>query len=346
MTDRDPLVAGGPVRHIPVLLNEVIEALAPRDGGVYVDGTFGAGGYSRAILNTADCRVVAIERDDLALTSGQAMEDEFAGRFRLLRGRFSQMTQLLRSLDITEVDGVVLDIGVSSMQLDDAERGFSFMGDGPLDMRMESEGLSAADVVNGAEERDLARIIAVLGEERKSRRVAGAIVKARDKAPVLRTSELAAIVEKAVAGGKPSRIHPATRTFQGLRIFVNHELEELAKGLGAAESLLKEGGRLVVVTFHSLEDRIVKRFFNERARPAPQPSRHMPVAAGGEKALSFSLLHKGSLSAGEDELARNPRARSARLRAGIRRGGTAFELDLRALGVPSLNLAGREALCS
>ena len=346
MTGCGPGVAGGPARHIPVLLDEVVEALAPRDGGVYVDGTFGAGGYSRAILSAADCRVVAIERDDLALEAGRGMEDEFAGRFKLLRGRFSQMAQLLKSLDITEVDGVVLDVGVSSMQLDDAERGFSFSGDGPLDMRMESKGLSAADVVNTAEERDLARIIAVLGEERKSRRVAGAIVRARAKAPIRRTRELAAIVEKALAGGKPPRIHPATRTFQGLRIFVNHELEELALGLGAAEALLKEGGRLVVVTFHSLEDRIVKRFFNERARPAPQPSRHVPVAGGEEKALSFSLLHKGALSAGEAELQGNPRARSARLRAGIRRGGGAFDLDFHALGVPVLHLTRGDIPCS
>ena len=345
MTGRDPVVAGGPARHVPVLLDEVLAALAPQDGGVYVDGTFGAGGYSRAILKAADCRVFAIDRDERALEAGRCMEDEFAGRFRLVRGRFSQMAQLLKSLDVMEVDGVVLDVGVSSMQLDDAGRGFSFMNDGPLDMRMESRGVSAADIVNTAQEGDLARIIAILGEERKSRRVARAIVKARATAPILRTSELAAIVEKAVAGGKPSRVHPATRTFQGLRIFVNHELKELAQGLGAAETLLKDGGRLVVVTFHSLEDRIVKRFFNERARPAARPSRHLPVAAGTEKTLSFSLLHKGAQSASDDELARNPRARSARLRAGVRRGGEAFDVDFRALGVPVLNVTG-EVPCS
>jgi len=346
MTGRGRGAAGGPARHIPVLLDEVMEALSPRDGAVYVDGTFGAGGYSRAILEAADCRVFAIERDDQALRAGAAMQDEFDGRFRLIKGRFSQMAQLLKSCDVSEVDGVVLDIGVSSMQLDDAGRGFSFMGDGPLDMRMEMQGPSAADIVNTAEERDLARILAVLGEERKSRRVARAIVNARAKAPITGTLELAAIVEKAVAGGKPSRIHPATRTFQGLRIFVNRELEELANGLGAAETLLKDGGRLVVVSFHSLEDRIVKRFFNERARPAPQPSRHVPIASGQEKALSFALLHKGALEASEAELARNPRARSARLRAGVRRGGKAFKLDPRALGVPVLNLIGGDALCS
>ncbi len=338
--------AGGPVRHIPVLLDEVVEALSPRDGGVYIDGTFGAGGYSRAILKAADCRVFAIERDDQALEAGGGMEDEFGGRFTLVKGRFSQMAQLLRSYDLDRVDGVVLDIGVSSMQLDDAGRGFSFMSDGPLDMRMERQGPSAADIVNGVAERDLARIIAVLGEERKARRVARAIVKARADAPIRRTSELAAIVEKAVAGGKPLRIHPATRTFQGLRIFVNQELEELARGLGVAETLLKQGGRLVVVTFHSLEDRIVKRFFNQRSRRAPQPSRHAPIMAGNEKALSFALVHKGALTASEAELARNPRARSARLRAGARLAGEAFDLDMAALGVPELNLAGGDVLCS
>ncbi len=332
MTGAGVVVNGGASRHVPVLLDEVLQALAPRDGGVYVDGTFGAGGYSSAILNAADCTVYAIERDEYALAAGRKMEKAFGGRLKLVRGRFSQMAQLLKKNGLDVVDGVVLDVGVSSMQLDEAERGFSFMNDGPLDMRMESEGLSAADIVNRADERDLARIIAVLGEERKSRRVARAIVRARENAPVLRTGELAAIVEKALGGGKPSRIHPATRTFQGLRIFVNNELEELANGLGAAETLLEVGGRLVVVSFHSLEDRIVKRFFSERGQARPQPSRHMPVRQD-DRELSFSLLQKGAVVASEEEIMRNPRSRSAKLRAGERCDAPPLALDMAALGV-------------
>ena len=328
----------GAARHVPVLMDEVLQALAPRDGGVYVDGTFGAGGYSRAILEAADCTVYAIERDGNALAAGREMEKCFGGRLKLVAGRFSQTAQLLEENGLSAVDGVVLDVGVSSMQLDEKERGFSFMNDGPLDMRMESEGLSAADVVNRADERDLARIIAVLGEERKSRRVARAIVRAREKAPVLRTGELAAIAEKALGGGKPARIHPATRVFQGLRIFVNNELEELACGLGAAEALLKVGGRLVVVSFHSLEDRIVKRFFNERGQERAQPSRHMPVMAGDNQALSFGLLQKKAVVPSAAEIARNPRSRSAKLRAGERCDAPAFALDMAALGVPEVDV--------
>ncbi len=332
------MTGGGAVRHVPVLLDEVLQALAPRDGGVYIDGTFGAGGYSRAILDAADCTVYAIERDDYALAAGRKMEEAFDGRLKLVRGRFSQMVHLLGEFGLDAVDGVVLDVGVSSMQLDEKERGFSFMNDGPLDMRMESEGPSAADIVNRADERDLARIIAVLGEERRSRRVARAIVRAREEAPILRTGELAAIAEKALGGGKPARIHPATRSFQGLRIFVNNELEELARGLGAAETLLKAGGRLAVVSFHSLEDRIVKRFFNQRGQARPQPSRHMPAVVADNGELSFSLLQRGAVTPSREETARNPRSRSAKLRAGERCDAPAMALDMAAMGVPRVDV--------
>lgn len=337
MTGCGETSAGGPARHIPVLLDEVLEMLNPVSGGLYVDGTFGAGGYSRAILDRADCSVIGFDRDETAIEAGAALVAAYGGRLELKHERFSQMDEILRNAGIRHVDGVVLDIGVSSMQLDDRARGFSFMGDGPLDMRMGRSGLSAADLVNRAEENDLARIIAVYGEERKARRVARAIVRAREDQPILRTGALARIIEKALGVPPGQRIHPATRTFQGLRIFVNQELEELAEGLAAAERLLKPGGRLVVVSFHSLEDRIVKRFFNARSRPAPRPSRHAPVVETGEQ-LSFRPLHKGAVSPGEGELAANPRARSARLRAGERTEVPAMAFDAVAMGVPKLNL--------
>ncbi len=343
MTGCGETAAGGPARHIPVLLAEVLDMLSPKDGGIYVDGTFGAGGYSRAILDAADCMVIAFDRDETAISAGQEMVTAYDGRLKLMHERFSRIDDVLLDSGIGQVDGVVLDIGVSSMQLDDRERGFSFMGDGPLDMRMGAEGLSAADLVNRAEEGDLARIIAVYGEERKARRVARAIVRAREEKPILRTSELAAIIEKALGAGRGGRIHPATRTFQGLRIFVNQELEELAEALAAAERVLKPGGRLVVVSFHSLEDRIVKRFMNARAKPAPRPSRHAPDVID-ETPLSFALLHKGSILPGEEETNRNPRARSSRLRAAERRDAPAMPFDPVAIGVPSIGLSSGELL--
>ncbi len=317
--------------------------LRPSEGGIYVDGTFGAGGYSRAILEAAACRVVGFDRDRAAYEAGSALSAAYDGRLSLVNERFSRMDQVLQADGISQIDGVVLDIGVSSMQIDEAERGFSFAKDGPLDMRMGGDGLSAADVVNRAGEGDLARIIAVYGEERKARLVARAIVRARLKAPILRTGELAAILEKALGGKRAGRIHPATRSFQGLRIFVNQELEELAEGLAAAERLLRPGGRLVVVSFHSLEDRIVKRFFNSRARPAPRPSRHAPEAGEGA-ALSFTLLHKGAVTPGEAEISRNPRARSSRLRAAERSDAEAMPLDYAAIGVPSVGVNRGELL--
>lgn len=341
MTGCGTTTAGGPARHIPVLLGEVVEMLRPEDGGVYVDGTFGAGGYSRAILEAADCQVIGFDRDEAAFEAGCAMAKAYDGRLQLKNERFSQLEPVLLDAGVEQVDGVVLDIGVSSMQIDDSERGFSFAHDGPLDMRMGGDGLNAADVVNRADEGDLARIIAVYGEERKARRVARAIVRARENEPILRTGELARIIEKVLGGNRPGRIHPATRTFQGLRIFVNQELEELAEALAAAERMLRPGGRLVVVSFHSLEDRIVKRFFNMRGRPAPRPSRHAPEVVETTP-LSFTLLHKGMITPGDDEIRQNPRSRSSRLRAGERVSAAALPLDLAAMGVPSVSLSRGE----
>jgi 16S rRNA (cytosine1402-N4)-methyltransferase len=328
----------GDADHIPVLLDEVIEALSPINGGLYVDGTFGAGGYSRAILAAANCRVVAIDRDPSAVATGRAMEAEFGDRFQMIQGRFGDLDQLIT----TAPTGIVLDIGVSSMQLDQPSRGFSFQVDGPLDMRMEGAGdleatalqPSAAELVNTASEETLADIIYNYGEERASRRIARALVAARAIAPIDRTLRLAEIVARAVPRREPGR-HPATRTFQALRIHVNDELGELVRGLSAAERLLDEGGRLAVVTFHSLEDRVVKRFFLGDASDAV-PSRHIPVVAGASTQLSFTPIFKGHRNAGEAEIARNPRARSAKLRAGFRTAAPARTLSARALGFPNI----------
>jgi len=303
--------------HIPVLLDEVLDALAPKDGGTYVDGTFGAGGYTLAILGRAGTRVYAIDRDPNAAAAGRAFPEAKAGRLTLLEGRFGDMDALLAAEGVTQVDGVALDIGVSSMQLDQAERGFSFAKDGPLDMRMEQAGPSAADVVNTAGEAELADILFQLGEERQSRRVARAIVAARMEKKFERTLELAEVVAKVVRKSGDG-IHPATRTFQALRIHVNDELGELERGLAAAEKVLAPGGRLAVVTFHSLEDRVVKNFLKERSGDMPAPSRHLPQAASTGPAPTFKLLHRKAVAAGAQELARNPRARSAKLRAAIR----------------------------
>src|SRR3954469_16122939 len=256
-----PAVAGGPARHIPVLARPALELLNIRDGGIYVDGTFGAGGYTSAILAAANTQVLGIDRDQSAVANGAGLVEAAGGRLTLVEERFSALDRRAEKFGHAAVDGVVLDLGVSSMQLDEAERGFSFRLDGPLDMRMGTDSPSAADVVAQAAERDLADIIFQLGEERHSRAVARAIVAARKVAPIRTTQALADIVGKVVRS-KPNEIHPATRTFQGLRIFVNAELDELYQALAAAERVLKPGGRLVVVSFHSLEDRIVKDFFN------------------------------------------------------------------------------------
>jgi 16S rRNA (cytosine1402-N4)-methyltransferase len=320
-------------RHIPGMCAEVMDLLAPSEGGIFIDGTFGAGGYTRAILATG-ASVIAIDRDPSAIAAGAALVAESGGRLTLVEGRFSDLDAIAAAHGRERVDGVVLDVGVSSMQLDDAARGFSFRFDGPLDMRMGGDGPSAADVVNRAEPRDLARVIAVLGEEKRARAVAAAIARARAQKELTGTAELAEIVARAVGHRATDKIHPATRTFQALRIFVNRELDELADALAASERVLAEGGRLVVVAFHSLEDRIVKRFLAERSEVRPRGSRHRPEEAIPDP--SFALLTRGALVSGEDETMRNPRARSARLRAARRTAATPLPLERRAIGVPEL----------
>jgi 16S rRNA (cytosine1402-N4)-methyltransferase len=325
-----PAVAGGLARHIPVLCAPALAFLNVRDGGVYIDGTFGAGGYTRAILDAAHCSVIGIDRDQTAIAAGAGLVEHYSGRLELVQDRFSALDTIARDSGHDSVDGVVLDLGVSSMQLDDAARGFSFRNDGPLDMRMGHDGPSAADVVARASDRDLAAIIATLGEERHARAVARAIVRERAKAPIRTTLALADIVARVVRA-RPGAIHPATRTFQGLRIFVNEELEEVAQGLLAAERILKPGGRLVVVSFHSLEDRIVKTFLvGEASRSV---SRHAPDIT--RKTPTFQVLTKKPVVADEQENALNPRARSAKLRAAERTGAPARE-DLPAGLLPRL----------
>jgi 16S rRNA (cytosine1402-N4)-methyltransferase len=303
-----------PPRHVPVLGGEAVEMLEPRDGGIYVDATFGAGGYSRAILDVAGTRVLGIDRDRSAIVGGFDLVDRSGGRLTLVEDRFSNLAEICAAQGFAAVDGVVMDVGVSSMQLDEAERGFSFRLGGPLDMRMGRDGPTAADVIASASETDLANIIYIFGEERHSRAVAGAIVAARKEAPVTTTRALAAIVAKVVRS-KPGEIHPATRTFQALRIFVNEELDELHLALTAAERVLKPGGRLVVVSFHSLEDRIVKNFFAERGK-AGGGSRHLPEIT--QAAPSFVILTKRPVKPDDAEISANPRARSAKLRAAER----------------------------
>jgi 16S rRNA (cytosine1402-N4)-methyltransferase len=301
-------------RHIPVLGRQAIDMLKPRDGGIYVDATFGAGGYSRAILDIAGTRMIGIDRDRSAIAGGLDLVDRSGGRLTLVEDRFSNLAGICAGQGLASVDGVVLDVGVSSMQLDEAGRGFSFRLDGPLDMRMGHDGPTAADVIAKASEADLANIIYIFGEERHSRGVARAIVAARKHAPIVTTRALADIVAK-VVWSKPGEIHPATRTFQALRIFVNEELDELHLALSAAERVLKPGGRLVVVSFHSLEDRIVKNFLGERGKSGGG-SRHLPEIAQG--APSFVILTKRPVSADDEEISANPRARSAKLRAAER----------------------------
>lgn len=301
-------MSGAP--HVPVLLNEVVDALAPKPGETIVDGTFGAGGYTRAILATG-ASVVAFDRDPTARRFAEGLP---ADRFRLVEGRFSELDT---EVGEAAVDGVVLDIGVSSMQIDDAERGFSFMRDGPLDMRMADHGQTAAELVNTAEPAEIARILYVYGEERQSRRIAAAIARRRAEQPFTRTLELAEFIERVLGGRRGAKVHPATRSFQGLRIAINEELAELEAGLVAAERALKTGGRLCVVTFHSLEDRIVKSFLTVRAGRTPAGSRHAPPVEATQ-APSFQLLFNGARAPSEAETAANPRARSAKLRAAVR----------------------------
>ncbi len=307
-------VTGGPAPHIPVLGRQAVGHLNLRHDGVYIDGTFGAGGYSRIILETPGAQIIGIDRDPRAVAMSADLVMAADGRLTVIEDQFSNLEAVVHSCGVEAVDGIVLDVGVSSMQLDNAERGFSFRFDGPLDMRMGNDGPSAADIVARASERDLANIIFQLGEERHSRSVARAIVKVRAETPITTTRALADIVGRVVRS-KPNEIHPATRTFQALRIFVNNELGELISALEAAERVLKPGGRMVVVSFHSLEDRIVKTFFAGRAetrggsRHAPQVERDPP---------SFTILTKRPEVADDAEVAANARARSAKLRAAER----------------------------
>jgi 16S rRNA (cytosine1402-N4)-methyltransferase len=326
-------VAGGLTRHVPVLIEEALRFLAPAPGGLFIDGTFGAGGYTSAILATG-ASVIAIDQDPTAIAAAADLRAASRERLTLVEGRFSDLDEIARTHGHARVDGVVLDIGVSSMQLDTAGRGFSFRNEGPLDMRMGDSGPTAADVVNAMERGDLARVIAVLGEEKKARLVAAAIDRARSGGPIATTTDLAEIVSKAIGRGGADKIHPATRTFQALRIFVNRELEELATALAASERILGEGGRLVVVSFHSLEDRIVKRFLADRSAERSTGSRHQPEAIVAPP--TFELLVRGAVEPSEDEVRTNPRARSARLRAARRTAAPSRPLDMEAIGVPDL----------
>jgi len=307
-------VAGGPAPHVPVLGPAAVELLNVREGGAYIDGTFGAGGHSRLILATAGARVIGIDRDQRAIALGAYLVDASGGRLILSEDNFSDLDRVARELGFDAVDGVLLDVGVSSMQLDEPARGFSFRLDGQLDMRMGGERPSAADVMAAASERDLAAVIGTLGEERHARAVARAIVRARAEAPIRTTGALAGIVSRVVRA-RPGDIHPATRTFQALRILVNDELGELARALAAAERILMPGGRLAVISFHSLEDRIVKNFLVARSG-ARHGSRHAPEAP--QPAASFRALTRRPVVPDEEEIARNPRARSAKLRAAER----------------------------
>jgi 16S rRNA (cytosine1402-N4)-methyltransferase len=311
--------------HVAVLGRQAVEFLNVCNGGIYIDGTYGAGGYTRLILEAAaGARVIGIDRDQSAVARGADLVEASGGRLTLIEDRFSNLDGVARDCGAEQVDGIVLDIGVSSMQLDQPERGFSFRFDGPLDMRMGGDGPSATDIVATASERDLADIIYRLGEERHSRSVARAIVKARAEAPIRTTARLAAIVASAVRA-KPNEIHPATRTFQALRIFINDELGELAAALLAAERVLKPGGRLAVVSFHSLEDRIVKSYLASRGETRAG-SRHLPDVARNE--ARFLTLTKKPVVADDEEVARNPRARSAKLRAAERTAAPPLEGDL------------------
>ncbi len=328
-----PAVAGGSALHIPVLTGRIVELLQPRDGGIYLDGTFGAGGHTRALLAAAHCRVIAIDRDQSAVARAVSLVESTGGRLTVVEDNFSALDQVAASMGAAALDGVIIDLGVSSMQLDQAERGFSFRLDGPLDMRMSGEGPSAGDVVAAASERDLGVIIATLGEERFARSVARAIARRRAEAPIRTTRDLADVVGSVVRS-RPNDIHPATRTFQALRMFVNQELEELAEALLAAERILAPGGRIAVIAFHSLEDRIVKRFLADRARPAAS-SRHRPVADQAPR--SFRLLTSKPIAPDAAEIASNPRARSAHLRVGERTDAPVSNMPVAALPeLPSL----------
>lgn len=322
--DHSP-AAGGPARHIPVLLHETMAALRPQAGGAFLDATFGAGGYTRAILAAGDTRVLALDRDPDAVRDGHALVDDAHGRLTLVEARFSQLAEIAENRGFAPLDGVVFDIGVSSMQFDEAARGFSFRGDGPLDMRMEGRGTSAADIVNDADEETLADIFYFYGEERAARRIARAIAHDRKTAPFETTKALAGLIER-VAPTRPGDIHPATKSFQALRIAVNDELGELIAGLAAAERVLRPGGRLAVVTFHSLEDRIVKQFLANRCGRGETGSRRLPGEAVPPPP-TFVCEGRQPATASREEIDANPRARSAKLRYATRAAAPPRGLD-------------------
>jgi len=306
--------------HIPVMLNEIVAAMAMRDGDVGVDGTFGNGGYTSALLESANCRMIAIDRDISAQVKARVLQEKYGDRLVFIHGQFGNIHDLLPQAGFDTIDALVLDLGVSSMQIDQAERGFSFRFDGPLDMRMDATGggITAADIVNECEETELADLIYQYGEERLSRRIARAIVEARKSERITRTTQLADIIRKVVPRSKKDTIDPATRTFQALRIVVNAELDELLSALNAAEVLLRSGGRLVIVTFHSLEDVIVKRFLQERSGKVSGASRHMPDLSFSTPPATFTLPFSKPVPPTAAESAANPRSRSAKMRVAIR----------------------------
>jgi 16S rRNA (cytosine1402-N4)-methyltransferase len=321
----------GTVGHVPVLLPSTLEALAPQTGATYIDATFGAGGHSAAILAAApSCRVLGIDRDPAAIAAGRAIADRAPGRLQLAQARFSALETIASAAGLERVDGVLFDLGVSSMQLDQPERGFSFLGDGPLDMRMSSSGPTAADILNTAEQVHIAEMLLRLGEEKSARAIARRIVSERERRPFARTSQLANLVVRVLGREKIAGRHAATRTFQALRMYVNDELGELAKALAAAERILHPGGRLVVISFHSLEDRLVKHFLKRRAAAAEHASRHLPPRTSPPRAPSFAFLNQRPVSPGADEIAANPRARSAKLRAARRTDAPAWPEDAHA----------------
>ncbi|MEM7619954.1 MAG: 16S rRNA (cytosine(1402)-N(4))-methyltransferase RsmH [Pseudomonadota bacterium] len=330
----------GQERHVPVLLPQVLDALNPQSNETYIDATFGAGGYSKAILEAAPCSLLSVDRDCDSIVEGQHLVDSFSPRLMLFQGRFSKIEEIAKAAGLEAVDGIVFDLGVSSMQLDRSERGFSFMREGPLDMRMGKDGETAAEVLARLSEKELADIFFKLGEERRSRAIAKAIVVQRETAPLVSTFDLANLVER-VLGRRPDEAkHPATRVFQALRLFINRELDELVDGLQAAERLLKVGGRLVVVTFHSLEDRIVKRFLTEKSGNKANPSRHIPMdnlsKKSGENRSCFQLVNRRAVKPNDREIKNNPRARSAHLRWGVRTQAPAYKLDHQSLGLPEI----------